>query len=122
MRKTQSRYQREKSSQLWHSVRLQLLETNVNFACLVWGGSPQLPEARRSGAPAAENFCIFYVKKVNFSAFNRIICCNNILLQAWATYGQRTVSGPRDHFMLPAGTYKSMTSYRESSRTPFTCL
>ena len=28
---------------------------------------------------AAENFCIFYLNKVNFSAFNCIICCNNVL-------------------------------------------
>ena len=85
----------------------------------VWGRSPKLPEARGSGAPAAENFCIFYVKKVNFGAFNCIICGNMILLQAWATYGPRAGSGPRDHFMRPAGTYRNMTSYRESSRRPF---
>ena len=52
----------------------------------VWGRSPKLPKARGSGASAAKKFCIFYVK-VNFSAFNCIICGNIILLQAWATHG-----------------------------------
>ena len=85
----------------------------------VWGRSPKLPEARGSGAPAAENFCIFYVKKLNFSAFNCTMRDNIILLQAWATYGPRTGSGPRDHFMRPAGTHRNMTSCRESSRRPF---
>ena len=46
-----------------------------------WGRSPQPPEAGGVGAkpPATENFCIFYLKKVIFSAFNCIICCNNVL-------------------------------------------
>ena len=88
----------------------------------VWGRSPKLPEAKGSGAPVAKIFCIFYVKKVNFSAFNGIICCNNILLQAWATSGPRVGSGVRDHFMRPASTCRNMTSYRESSRRPFIFL
>ena len=29
--------------------------------------------------PAAKKFCIYYLKKVNFSAFNCIICCINVL-------------------------------------------
>ena len=33
---------------------------------------------RGAEPPAAENFCIFYLKKVNFSAFNCTICCNNV--------------------------------------------
>ena len=43
--------------------------------------SPQPPEARGVGveSPVSENFCIFYIKKVIFSAFNCIICCNNVL-------------------------------------------
>ena len=35
------------------------------------------------------------------------------LFQDWANYG------PRDHFMRPAGTYRNMNSYRESSRNLF---
>ena len=42
--------------------------------------------------------------------------------QTWATYGPRAGSGPRDHFTRPAGTYKNVTLYRESSRTSFTLL
>ena len=42
--------------------------------------------------------------------------------QTWATYGPRAGSGPRDHFTRPAGTYKNMTLYPESSRTSFTLL
>ena len=44
------------------------------------------------------------------------------LEQTWATYGPRAGSGPRDHFTRPAGTYKNVTLYRESSRTSFTLL
>ena len=46
----------------------------------------------------------------------------NRLTQTWATYGPRAGSGPRDHFTRPAGTYKNVTLYRESSRTSFTLL
>ena len=47
----------------------------------VWGRSPQPPKARGVGAqpPATENFCIFYLKKIIFSAFNCITYCNNVL-------------------------------------------
>ena len=94
-----------------------------------WGGcvgglrsKPPAAGGKGVWAPAVQNFCIFYLKKVNFSAFNCIICCNNVLLQAWATYGPRAGSGPRDHFMRPTDTYSNMTSYRESSRRPFMFL
>ena len=76
--------------------------------------SLKLPEARRSGAPAAKNVCIFYVKKGNFSAFNCIICCNNILLQAWATYGPRA----RPFYAARWHLQKYNLIYRESSRRP----
>ena len=46
----------------------------------------------------------------------------NALTQTWATYGPWAGSGPRDHFTPPAGTYKNVTLYRESSRTSFTLL
>ena len=39
-----------------------------------------------------------------------------ILFQAWAIYD------PRDHFMRPADTYRSINSYRESSRRLFFAL
>ena len=46
-----------------------------------WGRNPQPPEASGCGGrtPATENFCIFYLKKAIFSAFNCIICCDNVL-------------------------------------------
>ena len=37
------------------------------------------------GAPAAENFCIFYLKIVNFTASNCKICCNNVLCFTYYT-------------------------------------
>ena len=42
-----------------------------------------------------------------------VMSCRNYLDQGWANYG------PRDHFMRPAGTYRNISSYRESSRRPF---
>ena len=41
------------------------------------------------------------------------------LSQAWATYDPLTGSGPRDYFMRPAGSYRNINSYRESSRRSF---
>ena len=51
---------------------------------LCWGPGGEAPSRQKQGGvraepPAAENFCIFYLKKVKFSAFNCIICCNNVL-------------------------------------------
>ena len=48
------------------------------------GSGGEAPSRRRQGSvgakpPAAENFCIFFLKKITFSAFNCIIYCNNVL-------------------------------------------
>ena len=48
------------------------------------GSRGEAPSRRRQGGlgdkpPAAQSFCIFYLKIVNFSAFNRIICSNSVL-------------------------------------------
>ena len=40
------------------------------------------------------------------------------IVQAWATYGPRAGSGPRDDFMRPAGTCRNINSFREPSRGP----
>ena len=52
----------------------------------VWGLGAKLPVAVAGGEggvraepTATENFCIFYLKKTIFSAFNCIIYCNNVL-------------------------------------------
>ena len=44
----------------------------------------EAPSRQRQGGvgaepPATKNFCIFYLKKIIFSAFNYIIYCNNVL-------------------------------------------
>ena len=52
------------------------------------GASPRRRKQGGVGAelpPSTENFCIFYLKKAISSAFNCIICCNNVLCSMYYT-------------------------------------
>ena len=52
--------------------------------------------------PATENFCIFYVKKVTFSAFNCTICC--IYLTHYAACKHSNALTCDNHFpVAPSG-------------------
>ena len=86
----------------------------------VWGQNPR--RWRQGGVvaepPATENFCIFYLKKVNFSAFNCIICCNNVLYimhiiqtqNTWTSYDLSTILNIQllQYVMLQYGSFLRM--------------
>ena len=64
----------------------------------------------------------------NCSGFSLLQYVLQRLLQAYFQFQDiglcqaRTTCGPRDHFMRPAGTYRNINTYRESSRSPFFAL
>ena len=69
---------------------------------MCWGSGGEAPSRQSQGGPgaessAAENSCIFYLSKVNFSAFNCIICCNNVL---YIIQTQNSLTSHDSHMIL----------------------